>query len=146
MKNKNMPTLSQALKINFKAWRILFKEYPHILFSNVLVSIWSALSPYVGIFLAARVIDELSSGKDSKTVIWLVAVTLVAEAVIALLTALLKKYKETQSAGLYYKVENIYTKKLLNTDFATVDDPATQELLTTIRQNRNGGGWGIYRM
>ena len=47
---------------------------------------------------------------------------------------------------MYYKIENIYTRKLLNTDFATVDDPKTQELLTTIRQNRNGGGWGIYRM
>lgn len=146
MKNKGVPSLSKSLKINFKAWRILFKEYPHILLSNIFVAIWGALSPYVGIYLAARVIDELSSGKDKNTIILLVAATLVAEAIIALLTALLKKYKNTQSAGMYYKIENIYTRKLLNTDFATVDDPKTQELLTTIRQNRNGGGWGIYRM
>lgn len=146
MKNNNVPSLWQALKINFKSWRILFKEYPHILLSIVFVSIWEALAPYVGIYLAARVIDELSSGRDKNAIVLLVAATLVAEAVIAIVTALLKRYKQTQNEGLYYKVENIYTKKLLDADFATIDDPATQELLDTIRQNRNGGGWGIYRM
>lgn len=146
MKNNNVPSLRQALKINFKSWRILFKEYPHILLSIVFVSIWEALAPYVGIYLAARVIDELSSGRDKNAIVLLVAATLVAEAVIAIVTALLKRYKQTQSEGLYYKVENIYTKKLLDADFATIDDPATQELLDTIRENRNGGGWGIYRM
>ena len=31
-------------------------------------------------------------------------------------------------------------------DFVSIDDAKTHELLSQIRQNQNGGGWGLYRV
>jgi ATP-binding cassette subfamily B protein len=65
------------------------------------------------------------------------------DAVIALGTALLNKWKETQSAGAHMTIEHILSEKMLDTDFVNLDNPHTSELLSTIRQNINGGNWGL---
>ena len=75
--------------------------------------IWNALTPYVGIFLSALVIDELVGNRDVQRLQMLVIITLVSAAVIALGTALLNKWKETQNAGVWLKVEHIISEKML---------------------------------
>lgn len=72
--------------------------------------------------------------------------TLASAAVIALGSALLNKWKETQNAGLWWKVEHVFSEKLLDMDYVNLDETKTAELLSTIRQNQNGGGWGLYRV
>lgn len=41
---------------------------------------------------------------------------------------------------------DILSKKMLDTDYVNLDDTHTSELLSTIRQNENGGGWGFGRV
>lgn len=108
--------------------------------------IWNALTPYVTIYLSALVIDELAGSKDIAHLKLLVVVTLVSAAVIALGTALLKKWMESQNAGMWLKVERILSEKMLDRDFVNLDETRTAELLSTIRQNMNSGDWGLCRV
>ncbi len=145
-KTEDKMTLSRAFRANNRAVKLVYRHYPQMVVSRLLSVIWNALTPYVGIFLSALVIDELVGNRDVKRLQMLVIITLASAAIIALGTAFLNKWKETQNAGWWLKIEYIVSEKMLDTDYANLDDTHTSEMLSTIRQNFNGGGWGLGRV
>ena len=98
MKKTDKVSLKRAFATNHRALKLIYKHYPQMVVSQLLSVVWNALTPYVGIFLSAFVIDELAGGRDVKRLQMLVIITLASAAVIALGTALLNKWKETQNA------------------------------------------------
>lgn len=139
-------TWREALALNRRALALLWRHCPQLVLSRLLYALWTALTPYVGIWLAALVVDELAGGRDVSRLRLLVILTLAAEAAIALGTALLNRWKEIQNAGAHYELEHIFSRKLLDTDFANLDETANLELLSTVRQNQNSGGWGLQQV
>ena len=144
-KTENKMTLGRAFRANYRALKLIYKHYPQMVLSHLISVIWNALTPYVGIFLSALVIDELVGSRDIQRLQTLVIITLVSAAIIALGTAFLNKWKNTQSTGHWLKIEHIVSEKMLDTDYVNLDDTHTAEMLSTIRQNFNGGGWGLGR-
>ena len=145
-KDKNLPPWSEVIKLSNRALLIFYKRYPQMVVSRFLNVIWSALTPYVGIYLSALVIDELAGNRDPGRLKNLVLLTLISAAVIALVSAFLNKWKETQNAGLWLKSFHIYSEKLLTLDYIDMDDTKTMELIAAVRRNQSYGGWGLYRV
>lgn len=145
-KTEGRVTLLRAFRANVRAMKLIYRHYPQLVLSHLLNAIWSVLTPYVGIYLSALVIDELVGSRDAARLQTLVLLTLASAAVLALGTALLGKWKETQSASWWIKMEHIVSEKMLDTDYVNLDDTHTAEMLSTIRQNFNGGGWGLGRV
>ncbi len=142
-KKSSLLPWKEAASINLRAIKLLWDEYPQMFASRVIYIIYNALTPYVGIYLSALIINELSAARDPQRLARLVIITLASAALISLIGALINKWEKTNSAGIYYKVDRILIKKLLDMDFSCVEDAKTQQLLSTIRQNQNGQGWGL---
>ena len=98
-KTENKMTLGRAFRANNRALKLVYKYYPQMVISHLISVVWNALTPYVGIFLSALVIDELVGNRNIERLQTLVIITLTSAAIIALGTALLNKWKNTQSAG-----------------------------------------------
>ncbi len=151
-KNKKTDTDSgvmswrDAAKINLRALKLWWRRLPQLMTSHLVRVVWEALTPYVGIYLSALVIDELAGARDSHRLFFLVALTLASSAVISLVSAIINKWTNTHDAGLWYKFNNIFSEKLLSMDYADRDKTETTALLSTIKQNINGGGWGLNRV
>lgn len=145
-KNEKRKPWGEALRLNHRAFRMFLRRNPQMVISRLASVIWTSITPYVGIYLSALVINELAGGRDVARLRVLVTVTLAAAAVIALVSALLNKWKETHNAGLWWEMEQIYSEKLMDMDYVDLDDTKTSELLSTIRQNQRGAGWGLYRV
>ena len=145
-KTKKQMPWREMLRLNNRALKLFYKRYPQMILSRLISVVWNSLTPYVSIYLSALVIDELAGSRNVERLQLLVLITLASAAVIALGTALLKKWTEAQSAGMWFKVENILSEKMLDMDYVSLDETHTAELLSTIRQNMNGGGWGLYRV
>ncbi len=145
-KTKKQMPWREMLRLNNRALKLFYKRYPQMILSRLISVVWNSLTPYVSIYLSALVIDELAGSRTVERLQLLVIITLASAAVIALGTALLKKWTEAQSAGMWFKVENILSEKMLDMDYVSLDETHTAELLSTIRQNMNGGGWGLYRV
>ena len=144
--SKKPMSWGKMIKLNNRAFYIFAKRYPQMVLSRLLSVIWNALTPYVGIWFSALVIDELAGSRDVERLRFLVMLTLVSAAVIALLSALLNKWKETQNAGLMFKVNHFFFEKLLDMDYVSRDESKTAELLFVIRQNQGGSSWGLHRV
>ena len=145
-KTENKMTMGRAFRANNRGLKLIYQHYPQMVISHLVSVIWNALTPYVGIFLSALVIDELVGNRDIQRLQTLVIITLVSAAVIALGTALLNKWKNTQNTGDWLKIEHIVSEKMLDTDYVNLDDTHTAEILSAIRQNFNGGNWGLARV
>lgn len=145
-KTKKQMPWREMLRLNNRALKLFYKRYPQMILSRLISVVWNSLTPYVSIYLSALVIDELAGSRNVERLQLLVLITLASAAVIALGTALLKKWTEAQSAGMWFKVETILSEKMLDMDYVSLDETHTAELLSTIRQNMNGGGWGLYRV
>ncbi len=146
MKDAQKISWSTAFHLNCRALSLLYKAHPQMILSKLLSVIWNVLTPYGIIYLSARIIEALSTGKDEKILQGLVLITLASSALIALVSAWLTRWKNAQSAGLYFKCEQIFSRKLLDMDFDRIEDTKTHELLSLIHQNQNGGGWGLQQV
>ena len=77
MKNdKKLLSWKKAIGINNRAFALLYRRWPQMLISRLARVIWSALTPYVGIYLSALVIDELAGARDPERLRNLVLITL----------------------------------------------------------------------
>ena len=143
MKNPNKISFAESFRLSAKTFRLLFREYPQMYLSRIVFVAWEALTPYVGIYISALLIGEIASSRDPKRLTVLAVAALIAAALTALGTALLKMWKDNSNTCDYTKISKLYTEKFLNMDFVSVDDPKTHELYSEIMQLINGNGWGL---
>lgn len=145
-KTNDKLSFKEAMKINMRGYKIWWKLYPKMLISAAVHSIVSSLTPYVGIYLAAQIMNEIAGTKDVQVLTRLVLIALISAAVLALLNAVLLRWKNCENAGQYYKRNKIYTEKLLSLDFSSIDDSRTHDLKSQIVQNDMWSGWGLQRL
>lgn len=144
-KDKNLKTWRETYELSRRAMKLFYSRYPKMVISRAVNTVWSALTPYVGIYLSALVIDELVGGRNSSRLTFLVLLTLISAAAISLVSVLLGKWKSSAQAGIYMKIEALYSEKYLDADFVNIDCTETADLYSKIRQHQNGGGWGFLR-
>ena len=145
-KEKKRLSVKEAARLNMRAVRLYLQRFPQMLLSSVIETAWSAVTPYVNIYFSALVIDELMNARDTQRLRTLIMLTLLSAAGTALVSVLLKRWREIQRAGSWYKYEHIWAQKLMDMNYEKVDDTKTHELLSTIKQNQNGDDWGIIRV
>lgn len=142
-KDKKLPTWREAWKLNRRAYAMIYKKCPNMIISRLVCIVWDAFTPYIGVYLSALLITELTEARNPSVITKLVLIILISETLISLAAAFLYKWRNVECAGLYYKVQRILSDKFLSLDYPDVDDPKTHELYSTIEQNRNSGGRGL---
>ena len=143
---KDKMSFKDAMKANLRAFRLITDKCPKLMLSRTVNVVWSGLTPYVGIYLSALVIGELSGNRDPERLRFLVLVTLISAAVIALGSALINRWNDNCNSTYWFDVERIFAGKVLDMDYQDIDDTKTHEMLSTIKQNTYGGGRGLYMM
>lgn len=143
-KTEKKISFKEMIRLNCRALKILYHYYPQVVLSQLTLEIYETLTPYIEVYCSALIINELAGNHDIGHLKALILLTLSLTALFALVHAFLKRWNASQSEGLWLKFENIYSEKSLDLDYMKIDDPKTSELLYKVRQNENGGGWGLY--
>ena len=142
-KSSNKIPLGEAIRLGMRGYFLWWKKYPMMLISSVLCSVVGALTPYVEIYLTAKIINEIAGNRDANTLLQLVLITLFSTIALALINSGLSRWEKYEYAGQWHKRNKLYTDKLLSMDFCDVDDPHIHNLLVQIKQNEDWFGWGL---
>ena len=142
----NKISFKESLKITLKGYRLWWNNYPMILLSTAICAVISALTPYVGIYISAQLINEIADARNPDRLRSLVIAALISAAALSLLNAVFSRWKNYHHAGQWYKREKIFTDKLLDMDFCDADDAKTHDRLSQIRQANNWSGWGLAKL
>ena len=140
---KNKLTRREALKLNYRALVIWQRLCPRLLLSIAASSAFQALSPYVTIWLSARIINELAGNRNPKELLRLVILQLASAAILALTEGILTrwKYYEMHSSDCVHG--KIYMDKMFTLDYADIDRQYVFDLYSQILQNNNWMSWGF---
>jgi len=140
---KNKSVFWNNISLSIRGYRLWWNRYPAMLCSVMICSIVEALSPYVGIYLTAQIISEISGARDYNKLKVLVFWSLFSAVVISLLSAVVNHWKNYELSGQRYKLKKIFNEKLLNMDYSYVDDSKIQKLIGEIEQNDKFSAWGL---
>ncbi len=121
----------------------IHKICPHWLSMMTLRRGVETLTRYVGIYLSARIINELA-GLRRPDVLWpLVLTALVTSAVLGLLIAGLKHWDFVQQDRIFLRQQGVFSEKLLSMDYDDTDSAEIRSKLRQIDENRNWNNWGL---
>ncbi len=142
--NKEKTSVIKAIKLNLRALKIYYEFFPKTLISLALHSILTAITPFVAIFMSARLIEALANGKSANVVWMWVIISLLSAAALALLNAIVTRWKNAHnSEDLWYSLNDIFRTKRLSMDFCVTDSQKVRDLRSKIHQDINWGRWGI---
>ena len=63
-KDKKLLKWREAWTLNRRAFALIYKRCPHMIISRLVCVAWDALTPYIGIYLSALLITELTQGRN----------------------------------------------------------------------------------
>ncbi len=144
--NRENISWKEVYALNKRALCLWCRECPMLFVSSGLHAVISALIPYLTLYFSARLLDELAGMRRTEVLTQWVIILLASDAAAYLAKALMFRWKEALRATLYYRGEERLSRKMLDMDFASVDDVATHHLLSQIRQRERWSGWGADRI
>ena len=145
-KNANRVSVREAIKLNIRLIKTVYGDRRKLFILQLVKTAFAALTLYVGIYLSARLIDELTTTRSPEALTSLVLWIIGSAAIITLVQAVLNKLYAVESSSMWEHIVHIFGKKTLAMDFVNVDDPKTHELMSKIQQYANSGGWGLNRI
>ncbi len=124
----------------------LLRRYTPGLFAAV--TAWAAVTgvtPYAGVYLSARVLEELAGARRPDALWRWVILTVAVTGALALAGHALERWKNVHYQRFFEDRKRIYTDKLLDMDFEDVESQRTRDLLAQIRQDENWAGLGLQK-
>ena len=138
-------SLLKTFRLTFKMMGLWHREFPGMFIPQIISILVGTAASYINVYLSAQLLNELVSGRDLGNLMFWVIMILMTVIISNLLFSVISAFRSYQFWPFYYKWNKFYTDKLLSIDFASVDDPKTQELLENIRQGEFRSGWGVGR-
>lgn len=131
------------MKENKRALRLLFKEMPDVMILTVVNEVLGALLPYAGIYVSARILNELSSLRRITVLRSWVLLLLLLILAGGFLKAAFLRFKNIGESKQIVLMNKLLSEKVLSMDYCDVDDTATFDKLYTVQQGDQWTGWGI---
>lgn len=135
----------EAWKRNLRGWKIYWKLCPGRFVSDSLRCVFQAVSPYVTIWISARLINELAGNRDPRQLAKWVVIQLAAGAVLALVSGVLNRWYNYERANAARLDDRVCVEKMLSLDYADIDRQYVYDLYSQITQTENWAGFGLWR-
>ncbi len=146
MKKNDKISMKEALSLHFWAAKVWWRENPKLYLTTILHAALTALSPYVTVWLSARLIDALSAHRGSEELWKWAALTVGITAFLQLMTAALAHWRATEHCTDYYVESRMQTEKMMDMDFAAVEDPKTDKLRWAVQRHKLGNVYGFIKI
>ena len=132
-------TTMRALKI----YHSFNKKYFPISFLHI---IFSSISPYFNLWMSAEIVTALYEGRDKKAIFTLVAITLLGNLFVHIISTLLSNAVNTQFEKLNSNESLAFNRKTLSLDYDKLEDPGVRILRKKVKENTYINGYGIAYM
>ena len=108
-KSKSHVSFKETAQLALRGFGVWWRENPRLLLSILICGVVCALTPYVDIWLLARLIDEIAGGRDPHLLKTYVLALMSTSAVLSLLCAGLTRWKNVQVACLWHTQNKVFT-------------------------------------
>ena len=142
---KNM-SWRESLHLTLRGLGLWWKLRPTILISYTLSALVKAVTPYTSIYFSARIIGELSQGRDPRMLAQWVGLLLGVTAALILLNGAFSRWATWEREQTMVENSKFYMDKMMELDYALMQEQKVSDLYSQIRQNANWAGWGLLQV
>lgn len=144
MKHKRI--FRENIAMMTRGYQILWEVSSSNMIWHTIRIIVDAFSPYVGLYMSARIIDEIVAGADWERLLTLALLTVGLQLVLNVARRLLQcRVEETEN--VYWNLQNLFFLKVqCRMQYKYFEDPETAMMRTQIRNHSNFGGNGLYKL
>jgi len=142
--NEKIP-FSEKLGLFGYGYKLCAKITPAYLPLMILRAILIAAQPLVVLFYSARILDQLSGGRDVSAIILYVSITVGATFLLSVVRAFLHRELETTARWefMYQLLRKIKGERFAKMDFAHAEDSSISEILARMDTQARGNGLGL---
>ena len=141
---KNQISLMTAISREIRALKIWFK-YTNIVWLIIVSKLFVKGTPFMTMYLSARVINLLIEGASRENIAKMVIITLSVTAILAIISSFFQKWKDMMDDGFWDTTYKILADKKASMDFVDADSQKVADLHSQICQSNNWAGWGLFR-
>jgi len=142
--NGDKVSFKETLRLTFRTIEDMNGFSPGFLPSLMLSNAFSAVSPFVTVYLSALLINELAGYRRPDAIWKLVVITVSITAVVALLGYLLGRWTADCHEKFNIQSLQFLTGKMLDLDYADMDQQSTRDLYNRIWESANWRGYGFF--
>ena len=143
---KEKITLRETFKLHWRGLKLLHDRVPQYIPEQVAASALEAMTPYITVFLSARIIDELAGARDPQTLLFWVILAVALGTLLVFLSAAFRRRASSDQSVSFARRDKENVRKLLTMDYADVDRQEVNDLLAQVEQNANWAGNGLPRV
>lgn len=140
------------MKDNIKILKIGFREIHRLnkwtIPTGILYGFFSAIAPFINIYMSAKIIDELIVTQDLERIIKLVVLTIGSNFLIHLLSTGFYHLSIRYRNIAWQNQDMVINKKIISMDYEHIENPEVHELRTKISEaekQNTGGIIGVIR-
>ncbi|WP_157800336.1 ABC transporter ATP-binding protein [Sporolactobacillus pectinivorans] len=115
--------VKNKLHILWHSLGLIQRKIPSLLPATVAGALLKSFSPFITIFLTARIIDELFGARSITRLAWYVGVAVSLNLIIFLTQKAMERIKDMGTYQLYYHGFNELDQLILSTDYENVEKP-----------------------
>lgn len=133
---KNIRILKTGLKE-------IYKLQNWVLPVTIFNALFKSISPFINIYMSARIIDELLGSRNIKKLIFLVTVTITLDLIIYLISTGLEHINTILKSVMEQNQYMRMNEKVVEMDYEYIENPEIHNLRTKIKESDNFNGGGI---
>ena len=123
--------------------KILYQLSPRMMAVSEIGAIFRSFTPFVNIYMSAKIIDELAGARSVKTLITYVLITIIANLVITLINQVANQIMRREEKLLPEKISYMLSRVGLEMDYQNVENVRVRVLRNRIEEAQNSGRGGI---
>ncbi len=141
--NNPKRSLKTNLKMIWDTIRILYQLSPRAMVVSEVGAVFRSFTPFVNIYMSAKIIDELAGARSVNTLIVYVLITIIANLLITLINQAANQIVNREYKLLYEKIGFMLSKEGLDMDYQNVENVRMRVLRNRIEEAQNSGRGGI---
>lgn len=143
---KHKKNWKSILNVHLWAAKVWWKIDPRLFLSTALYAITNAATPYLTVWLSAKIINALSEKQDAALIWKWVILTLCTTAGLQLIGELLSRWKESVHAMENWHEDKLMADKMMDMDFSAVESPKTNDLRAAMAGFGMGNAYGFIKI
>ncbi|MBO5109828.1 MAG: ABC transporter ATP-binding protein [Clostridia bacterium] len=116
-----------------------------LVFLHIVNAIFNSVSPFINIYMAARIVDMILAGEPWKETLMMAGITAGLNFFVVIMKAILKYFISVRRSVFNYNYKYSKNHKISEMDYDYVDTVEIQQTLNKIYQYENMNGGGLRR-
>lgn len=141
-----MKEIQEHLRLLFRGLQVLREMSPYNMLAKIIRSFCDAILPYVNLYMSALIIDMLLEKNAIKEIVFIVLVTVLANAFLTLISHAMDTVNYVKWSQFYLRYNMSIGQKAMSLEYSKIENPETHRMIKNIDDAMKISNYGLIKL